>query len=163
MGDFADEKKIVTIPGHNGWEPKEISFKTLAYIIQARLEEIIDAIYFQIVKSGILDKSPQGIVLTGGTTRLVNLLQLVKFRTGLDARLGFSQVRYSGQADLDKASFLTALGLLQYSLRSANPVKKKPVQAGGRKGIHSSGIISSIGRMFTQQIDILFEDEDKKL
>ncbi len=163
MGDFADEKKMVTIPGHNGWEPKEISFKTLAYIIQARLEEIIDAIYFQIVKSGILDKSPQGIVLTGGTTKLVNLLQLVKFRTGLDARLGFSQVRFSGQADLDKASFLTALGLLHYSLRSANPVRKKPVPAGGRKGIHSPGIISSIGRIFTQQIDILFEDEDKKL
>ncbi len=52
MGDFAEDEKVVTIPGHNGWEPKEISFKSLAFIIQARLEEIIDSIYFQAEKSG---------------------------------------------------------------------------------------------------------------
>ena len=43
MGDFAEEEKVVTIPAYNGWEPKEISFKSLAFIIQARLEEIIDS------------------------------------------------------------------------------------------------------------------------
>ncbi len=26
LGDFADERKVVTIPGHNGWEPKEIYY-----------------------------------------------------------------------------------------------------------------------------------------
>lgn len=27
LGDFTDDRKVITIPGHNGWEPKEISFK----------------------------------------------------------------------------------------------------------------------------------------
>ncbi len=162
LGDFADEKKMVTIPGHNGWEPKEISFKSLAYIIQARLEEIIDSIYFHIGKSGFLDRSPQGIVLTGGTTKMVNLLQLVKFRTGLDARLGFSQVRFTSSADIDKTCFLTALGLLRFSLRTANPVRKGNPQDSGKGGSLTSGFFSNIGKIFTHQIDILFEDDDKK-
>ncbi|MGC9355507.1 MAG: cell division protein FtsA, partial [Mariniphaga sp.] len=89
LGDFADERKVVTIPGHNGWEPKEISFKSLAFIIQARMEEIIDSVYYQIEKSGIADQLGSGIVISGGTAGLNNLVSLVKFRTGMDARLAF--------------------------------------------------------------------------
>lgn len=162
MGDFADEKKVVTIPGHNGWEPKEISFKTLAYIIQARLEEIIDCVYLQIGRSGILDRAPQGIVLTGGATKMVNLLQLVKFRTAMDAKLGFSQVRFSSQTELDKTCYLTALGLLRYSLKTASPGSRHNLKE-GRKGMNPSGFFSSLGKIFSQQIDIMFQDEDKKL
>ena len=92
LGDFADEQKVVTIPGYNGWEPKEISFKSLAFIIQARLEEIIDNVYFQIEKSGIEGQLGSGIVITGGTSNLKNIVALVKFRTGLDARIAFSVV-----------------------------------------------------------------------
>ena len=65
LGDFADDQKIVTIPGHSGWEPKEISFKSLAFIIQARLEEIVDNVYYHIEKSGIVDQLGSGIVITG--------------------------------------------------------------------------------------------------
>src|SRR5690606_41090874 len=64
LGDFADERKVVTIPGHSGWEPKEISFKSLAFIIQARMEEIIDSVYFQIEQSGIADQLGSGIVIS---------------------------------------------------------------------------------------------------
>ena len=32
LGDFVPSNNVVTIPGINGWEPKEISFKTLALI-----------------------------------------------------------------------------------------------------------------------------------
>ena len=34
LGDIAPEYKVVSIPGISGREPKEISFKSLAYIIQ---------------------------------------------------------------------------------------------------------------------------------
>lgn len=88
MADLAREDMVVTIPGMAGWEPKEISFKSLAYIIQARMEEIIDYINFQIESSGCYDKVGAGIVLTGGGALLKDLPQLMKFRTGLDVRMG---------------------------------------------------------------------------
>ncbi|HQB78500.1 MAG TPA: cell division protein FtsA, partial [Tenuifilaceae bacterium] len=52
LGDLAPEDKIVTIPGISGREPKEISFKSLAYIIQSRMEEIINYVHFEIENSG---------------------------------------------------------------------------------------------------------------
>lgn len=131
LGDFADDQKVVTIPGNNGWEPKEISFRSLAFIIQARIEEIIDSVNFQIEKSGIVDKLGAGIVLTGGTANLENIISLVKFRTGLDARkanlvLGLHEKHKEFQG----SDYYTALGLLslvESKTVSVLPVKEKPV------------------------------------
>jgi cell division protein FtsA len=121
MGDFAEEEKVVTIPGNNGWEPKEISFKSLAYIIQARLEEIIDSVYFQLETTGYLEKMGAGIVLTGGTSNLPNLIQLFKYRTGLDARIGRPIINLARKnPDLMASEYITALGLLKLSINDNN-------------------------------------------
>jgi len=127
LGDFADEQKLVTIPGHNGWEPKEISFKSLAFIIQARLEEIIDSVYFQIEKSGIQGKLGSGIILTGGTSALNNIISLVKFRTGFDARHAFPVVYpVNMHKEFKNQEYFTALGALKQALEKNDlPVKPK--------------------------------------
>ncbi len=114
LGDLAPEDKVVTIPGISGREPKEISFKSLAYIIQSRMEEIIDAVMFEIENSGCLDKLSAGIVLTGGGAMLKHLPQLVKFRTGLDVRLGYPSeyLATNSVGDLNQPMFSTSVGLL---------------------------------------------------
>jgi cell division protein FtsA len=120
LGDFADDQKVVTIPGHNGWEPKEISFKSLAFIIQARVEEIIDSVNFQIQKSGVGEHLGSGIVLTGGTSNLDNITSLVKFRTGLDARKGNLVLNlHEKHKDLHGSEFFTALGLLNLAAENS--------------------------------------------
>jgi cell division protein FtsA len=60
------EEEIVAIPGLRGRRPKEITLKNLANIIQARMEEIIEHIYYEIKNSGYEKKLIAGIVLTGG-------------------------------------------------------------------------------------------------
>ncbi len=123
LGDFADDQKVVTIPGHNGWEPKEISFKSLAFIIQARLEEIMDCVNAQISKSGIEEHLGAGIVLTGGTANMGNFISLVKFRTGMDARKGNLVIHLNEK----KKEFIhpdnyTALGLLKMIVEKTDSV-----------------------------------------
>lgn len=88
LGTMAREDAVVTIPGIPGWEPKEISFKSLACIIQARMEEIIDIILHQIEKSGYYEKLGAGIVITGGGAQLNHAVELLKLKSGLDVRLG---------------------------------------------------------------------------
>src|SRR3546814_3888710 len=86
---LADENKdseIISIPGLRGREPKEISVRNLAYIIQARMEEIIEHVYYEIKSSGYEKKLIAGIVLTGGGAQLKHLTQLVEYVTGMDAR-----------------------------------------------------------------------------
>lgn len=83
------DNEIVTIPGIRGREPKEISVKNLARIIQARMEEILDLVYYEIKTSGLEKKMVGGIVLTGGGAMLKHIAQLAEYVTGLDARIGY--------------------------------------------------------------------------
>jgi cell division protein FtsA len=114
LGDLAPEDKVVTIPGINGREPKEISFKNLAYIIQMRMEEIIDAVMFEIENSGCMDKLSAGMVLTGGGALLKHLAQLVRFQTGMDVRIGYPIEYLAGENnhEINKPQYATSIGLL---------------------------------------------------
>jgi cell division protein FtsA len=60
------EEEIVSIPGLRGRPPKEITLKNLASIIQARIEEIIEHVYYEIKNSGYENKLIAGVVFTGG-------------------------------------------------------------------------------------------------
>ena len=127
LGDIAPEDKVVTIPGISGREPKEISFKSLAYIIQSRMEEIIDAIMFEIENSGCLEKLSAGVVLTGGGAMLKHLAQLVKFRTGMDVRLGYPNECLASNSldDINQPMFSTSVGLLLKGLEQMKESERK--------------------------------------
>lgn len=157
MGDFAPDDKVVTIPGISGWEPKEISFKSLAYIIQARMEDIIDAFYYQIEKTGYLDKVGAGIVLTGGSAFMPNLTQLIKYKTGLDVRKGIPQLKLEDQwKELNDPRSSTVLGLLITGLNeSSTRIKTK------KKKVKNSqpGFFSQVRQEVARQVTLFFEEE----
>ena len=108
------EEEIVAIPGLRGRAPKEISLKNLASIIQARMEEIIEHIYYEIRNSGYEKKLIGGIVLTGGGAQLKHIAQLTEFMTGLDSRIGYPNEHLSSDVITEMASpmFATGVGLV---------------------------------------------------
>ncbi|HKL67203.1 MAG TPA: cell division protein FtsA [Bacteroidales bacterium] len=114
LGDIAPEDKVVSVPGISGRDPKEISFKSLAYIIQSRMEEVIDAVNFEIQSSGYADKLSAGVVLTGGGAMLKHLPQLVKFKTAMDVRIGFPNEHLAGNSkdEINQPMFATSVGLI---------------------------------------------------
>ncbi len=135
LGEYAPDDKVVTIPGVSGRAPKEISFKSLAHIIQARMEEIIDGVYYEIEASGYLNKLGAGIALTGGGALLKHLPVLVKYRTSLDVRLGMpSEYKIDKlPEDVKEPMFSTVLGLLlkgyQHRDKSAKQEKIENLQS----------------------------------
>jgi cell division protein FtsA len=114
LGTHAREDAVVTIPGIPGWEPKEISFKSLACIIQARMEEIIELFMHHIERSGYYEKLGAGIVLTGGGAMLSHLSELTKLKTGLDVRVGASSRAFSDEdtRSMKDPSLSSSVGLL---------------------------------------------------
>lgn len=114
LGDIAPDDKVVSIPGISGREPKEISFKSLAYIIQSRMEEIIDIVNFEIQNSGYADKLAAGIVITGGGAMLKHLPQLMKFKTAMDVRIGIPNEHLAGNSrnEINQPMYATAVGLI---------------------------------------------------
>ena len=127
---LADENKdneIICVPGLRGREHKEISVKNLAYVIQARMEEIIEHIYYEIKSSGYEKKLIAGIVITGGGAQLKHLTQLVEFVTGLDCRIGYPNEHLAKNEllpkniydELKSPLFATGIGLLIKGIQKA--------------------------------------------
>ncbi len=107
------ENEIVSIPGLRGREPKEISVKNLSHIIQARMEEIIENIYYEIKNSGYEKKLIAGIVVTGGGAQLKHIGQLVEYMTGMDTRVGYPNEHLAkGAQEVTSPVFATGVGLV---------------------------------------------------
>jgi cell division protein FtsA len=121
------DEEIVTIPGLPGRPPKEISMKNLASIIQARMEEIVEYVHFEIKNSGYEKKLYAGIVLTGGGALLRHLAQLVEFKTGMDTRIGYPNEHLANDVSADIASpmFSTGIGLVIVGIDRFEKEKEK--------------------------------------
>ncbi|MCB9080076.1 MAG: cell division protein FtsA [Lewinellaceae bacterium] len=108
------DNRIITIPGLRGRDHKEISEKNLARIIQARVEEVMDYVVWEIRRSGYERKLIAGIVLTGGGSLLNHIDKLSEFHTGYPTRIGIpvEHLAHGYQEQLSSPIFATAIGLL---------------------------------------------------
>jgi cell division protein FtsA len=107
------ENEIISIPGLRGRPHKEISIKFLAQIIQARMEEILEFVLYEIKSSGYERKLSAGIVVTGGGSLLKHLPQLVMLTTGMDCRIGTPNEHLAGNDDeLKNPLYATGVGLV---------------------------------------------------
>lgn len=105
------DDEVVAIPGLRGRPPKEITLKNLANIIQARMEEIIEQVYFEIKNSGFEKKLIGGIVLTGGGSELKHIDQLAEFMVGKDTRIGYPNEHLANDVPDEMASPMYATGV----------------------------------------------------
>ncbi len=125
------EDEIIAIPSNRGRAPREISMKNLASIIQARMEEIIEHIYYEIKNSGYEKKLIEGIVLTGGGAQLKHIAQLTEFITGYETRIGYPNEHLAPEVPPEMASpmYATGIGLVIEGLERLKKTQmiQKPV------------------------------------
>ena len=172
------EEEIVAIPGLRGRPPKEISLKNLASIIQARMEEIIEHIYYEIKNSGYEKKLLGGIVLTGGGAQLKHIAQLTEFITGFDTRIGYPNEHLSNEIPPEMASpmYATGIGLVEIGIErfekeqdklketeeepeepKAEPGKTKKIKE--KKVKDPDRVRRSFPELFLEKIKGLFEED----
>lgn len=121
------DNRIITIPGLKGRDPKEISEKNLARIIQARVEEILDYVVWEIRRSGLERKLIGGIVLTGGGALLNHIDKLAEYHTGMSTRIGLPIERLGHGYDERVCSpiYSTAIGLLLKGIENPHKIELK--------------------------------------
>src|SRR5688500_12852354 len=115
LSNEAKANAFITIPGLRGMQPKEISVKNLANIIQARMSEIMDFVSYHLKQVGLDNKMLNGgIVLTVGGSHLKHLIQLTEYVTGLNARIGFPNEHLAAGhiEELAKPTYSTCIGLI---------------------------------------------------
>lgn len=120
------ENEVVCIPGLRGREPKEITLKNLSNIIQARMEEIIELVNYEIKNSGYSKKLIGGIVVTGGGAQLKHLTQLFEYMTGMDTRIGYPTEHLANSNDIENIEspmFSTGIGLVLQGFKKLDNIK----------------------------------------
>lgn len=121
LPEDASKNTFVTIPGLHGRPDKEISLHTLAQIIKARVEEILEMVNTELKAYGAYEQRKKliaGIVLTGGGSNLKHIRQLCNYITGLDSRVGLANEYIANDKNqiLKKPEYATSIGLLMESL-----------------------------------------------
>lgn len=117
-------------------EDETLTFETrdIDDIVEARLEEIFEAVQKTLKKAGYAGKLPSGVVLTGGTARLKGIIEYAKQALGVAAKVG-KPTNFGGVSDsIDGPQFAVAVGLMLLD-GERTPLglsrNKKSVRSGG--------------------------------
>jgi cell division protein FtsA len=130
LADENKEEEIISIQGLRGREPKEVSVKNLALVIQARMEEILEQVKYEIQSSGYEKKirAGAGIVITGGGAQLKHITQLVEYVTGIDSRVGYpnEHLAKTNTDAIKSPMYSTSIGLV---IKGLQDIELKNVKA----------------------------------
>ena len=107
---------IITVPSVGGRRPREVSRKILCEIIEPRVEEVLTLAHQEIVRSGLEDQIPSGLVLTGGASALSGLPELAEEIFETPVRLGLP-CHIGGLQDVVRSPmYSTGVGLVLFGL-----------------------------------------------
>ncbi len=114
LADEIVDNRLIVIPGFKGRDPREISEKNLARVIQARIEEIFDFVIWEINRTGYQNKLLAGMVLTGGGSLLKDIDLLAELKSGIITRLGqpTEHLAHGYNGELTSPIYSTGIGLL---------------------------------------------------
>ena len=110
---------VITVPSVGGRRPREVSRKILCEIIEPRIDEILTLSRQEIVKAGLEDKIPSGLVLTGGCAALAGIGDLAEEVFEAPVRIG-QPWRVGGLQDVVRSPmYATGVGLVLYGQAQA--------------------------------------------
>lgn len=106
--------KIIRVNYPDSGNYRDIKVDYLAHVIGAREKEIIEAMLWEIERSGLADELRSGVVLTGGAAEMGNMGQLVSALSGYGVRIGYPHSHYScvGFPSARSAAAGTCVGLI---------------------------------------------------
>jgi len=105
---------VVDVPSVGDREPRRVTQKVLVDIIEARMVEILEMVNRELVVSGQKNRINAGIVLTGGTSLLVNLVDLAEQIFDMPVRVGYPSGIGGRVNDVYTPRCTTGVGLVLY-------------------------------------------------
>jgi len=94
LSQLADPQQMVEVPGVGERGTRELSRKTLAEVIEPRVEELYSLVQAELRRSGYEELLSSGIVITGGSSMMQGMVELGEEIFHMPVRVG--QPNYSG-------------------------------------------------------------------
>ncbi len=119
FSDYAENKAIILKSLSN--KDIQVQLKTLSKIIQARMEEILEAVAYHVEQSGFAKALRAGYVFTGGGSQIKNLVNLANYITGKEAQVvkpsSGVTITYDSLDEAKQAYSSTVVGLILYGFK----------------------------------------------
>ncbi len=122
-----DPEVVFTVEPFGG-EKIQVGRQDLAYVIEARVEEIFNMILQDIKRSGYEGLLPAGIVLTGGASQLRGICEVAQRILGVPARVAKPKNLVGLVDSLNTPAFATSVGLLNWATSGQNMYRPRSRQ-----------------------------------
>jgi cell division protein FtsA len=109
-----------------GGEKIQVGRQDLAYVIEARVEEIFQMILQEIRRSGYDGLLPAGIVLTGGTAQLRGITTIAERVLNVTARVARPKNVVGMVDNINSPAFATGIGLLRWAMDEHESFRPRP-------------------------------------
>lgn len=118
ISSLIDKDKAIEVPSVGGRKPRRLSQRVMGEILEPRVEEMLSLINHEMVKSGAKAMVNAGVVMTGGTSMLANILDLAEQIFDLPVRIGYPR-NIGGVVDIvNTPQCATGVGLVIYGMKS---------------------------------------------
>ncbi len=144
------QEKLIEIKGIGGREPRQKKRRYVGEIIEARMREILDLAYNNIINNVDMNKITAGLTITGGTSLLKNIEPLSEEIFNMSTKIGYPNMqKLKGATDnLDYPTFATGIGILYYVFEMLQENELKFDKTISKKGI--IGFLNKIIKFFTE-------------
>ncbi|MFB3924456.1 MAG: cell division protein FtsA [Syntrophales bacterium] len=108
------QDEMIEVPSVGGRDPRRVSRQVLGGIIEPRMDEVLNLVCREIVKSGYEERLAAGVVLTGGTALLEGITELSEQIFNMPVRRG-CPIGIGGLTEVvNSPLYATGVGLLIY-------------------------------------------------
>ena len=112
LRQLADPNEMVEVPGLGDRGPRQLSRQTLAEVIEPRVEELYSLVREELQRSGYLELLSSGIVLTGGSSTMLGMVELGEEIFHMPVRMGVPRYQGGLAHVVRNPRYATVVGLL---------------------------------------------------
>jgi cell division protein FtsA len=133
LAQLADPQAMVEVPGLGDRDPRQLSHKTLAEVIEPRVEELYSLVQTELRRSGYEELLSSGVVITGGSSVMQGMVELGEEIFHMPVRVGYPGYSGALAETVRHPRYSTGIGLLLAAAQQHRSRELARVNAGAVK------------------------------
>ncbi len=133
--DMVDMDDTFRVKSLGDEQPRELPREMLVEIIEPRMQEILQMVREEVIKSGYIDMLPAGVVLTGGGALMRGTIQLAEKILGMPTRMGLPQGVGGLNDTVQSPVYTTGVGLVIYAAKVRADLREEEKKGGIIQGV----------------------------
>lgn len=125
LSSMVKDNYVVEVPTVGDRKPRKVSQRVMVEILEARMEEILQLVNKEINGSGYRSRLNAGVVITGGSALLANIVEMAEQIFDMPVRIGYPRGVEGRREEVNSPRCTTAVGLLMYGSQAVRSKSKR--------------------------------------